>query len=160
MEKRWHLCDYVSPAILLIPLPPGCKALLPPPSREFCHLLCAPVVIKNPPFESGSGWRYLKTGRQAEAKAVGSGRVLSGFACWRWISEWLKCIFFMSRRLYAPSLWCTHVTHEAELWGYWDLRTNFSSELKLKKLLSQITAAESIWALGPGWILVQNGGNG
>ena len=146
MEKGWHLHDYASPAVLLIALPHGCKALLPPSSGEFNHLVCAPTVIKNVPFKLRSGWRYLKTGRQAEAKAVGYGRLLkahrwdrlialkhgvnnvSGFICWGWFFEWLKHIFCMYQHRCAPSHWCTHCTHEAAFWAYWDLGTRFLSK--------------------------------
>lgn len=149
MENGWHLHDYSSPAVLLIPLPHGCKVLLPPSSREFNHLVCAPTVIKNIPFKLGSGWRYLKTGRQAEAKTVGYGRLLkahrwdrlialrcgvmcwnsvSAFVCWSWFFELLKCIFYIYRHRCAPSHWCTHCTHEAMFWGSWDLGTRFLSK--------------------------------
>lgn len=179
VEKGWHLHDYVSPAVLLIPVPHGCKMLLPPSSGEFNHLVCAPTVIKNVPFKLGSGWRYLKTGRQAEAKAVGYGRLLkvrrwdrlialrrgvnnvSGFVRWSWFFERLKCMFLhMYRHRCAPSHWCTHCTHEAAFWGCWDLGTHFSSKSSVKKLHWQIAAADSIWQFRQGWISGQAGGNG
>lgn len=52
--------------------------------------------------------------------------MLQGLELIFWMAQ-MHFFFCMSRHLSAPSHWCTSCTHEAALWGYWDLRTNFQT---------------------------------